>query len=537
MPEPPAQHATVVFGASAPSIEQLVAVARHGARVEFDPAYTERVRGSRALVDRFVAEARPVYGVTTGFGDNVAVVISPDQASRLQHNIVRSHAVAVGEPLAREHVRAIMAMMLVSLGKGHSGVRLELLEQVRAMLDRDIVPFAPGEGSVGYLAVEGHIALVVMGEGRARIGDGPLVDGAVALRQVDLEPLPLVAKEGLALLNGTAAVTALAVLAVHDAAQTAAAIDVASALAVEALKGTTRAFDRRYHLIKAHPQQRRVAALIERLLADSRIAAAHRDHRLQDVYSLRAIPQMHGAAHAFIAHARSVINDEIASSGDNPVIVPTDDGDGTAISGGNFDGSFVGIACDTLAIAVTSLAKASERRTDRMVNAHFSGMPAFLSRQPGLNSGYMIVQYTAAGLLGEMRVLATPASVDSVSTCANQEEPVSFAWNAAMKAVRIAGKLEWIAAIELLTGCQALEFQDVGDASSATRAVHALIRRDAPPADLDHAFYPDLAATVSKVRDGSITATALQAVNAAEQTIDGDALEHRHVANNNFIKG
>ena len=520
----------VELDADALSIEAFVAVARHGANLAFSAKYCARVRASRRLVERFVAENRLVYGVTTGFGDNVGVVISPEQASALQHNIVRSHAVAVGEPLAREQVRAIMLMMLVSLGKGYSGVRLELLNQLRAMLNANVVPFAPGEGSVGYLSVEGHIALVLIGEGRARIGDGPLVEGASALRQAGLEPLSLAAKEGLAMLNGTASVTALAALAVHDAGRAADAIDIAAAMSIEALKGTARAFDPRYHRVKAHPEQHRVAALIMRLLADSRIAAANRDHRLQDVYSLRAIPQMHGAAAAFVAHARLIIEREMASCGDNPVIVPTGEGDGIAISGGNFDGSFVGLACDTLAAAMTSLAKSSERRTDRMVNAHFSGLPAFLSREPGLNSGYMIVQYTAAGLLGEMRSLCMPASVDSVSTCGNQEEPVSSAWNAAVKALRVAKKLEWIAAIELLTAAQALEFQDVADASSSTRAVHALIRRDAASANTDRAFYPDLAATVEKVREGAIVRAAMAALDHAEAASDDQKLRRREYA-------
>ena len=506
------QAVIVTFGADVPSIEVFVAVARSGATLLFGLAFTDRVARSRRLVDRFMAENRRVYGVTTGFGDNVGMAISPAEASALQHNIVRSHAVAVGEPLVREQVRAIMLMMVVSLGKGWSGVRLELLEQLRAMLNADVVPFAPGEGSVGYLSVEGHIALVLLGEGQARIGDGAWADGATVLRQVGLKPMTLASKEGLSLLNGTASVTGLAILAVHDAGRAAVAVDIAAALSIEALKGTTRAFDARYHAIKAHPEQRQTAQLIERLLADSAIAAAHRDHRLQDVYSLRAIPQMHGAAHAFVRHARKIIEQEMASSGDNPVIVPTGPDDGIAISGGNFDGAYIGMACDTLAIAMTSLAKASERRTDRMINAHFSGMPAFLSREPGLNSGYMIVQYTAAGLVGEMRLLSVPASTDSISTCGNQEEPVSFAWNASAKALRVAAKLEWVAAIELLTGCQALEFHDVDQASSATRAVHALVRADAPPADRDHAFYPDLAATVAKVRSGAIVSAAMSAI-------------------------
>ena len=398
-------------------------------------------------------------------------MIAP-QAAELQRNIVRSHAVSVGEPLDREAVRAIMLMMVVNLGRGYSGVRPELMRQIVDMLNGDVVPYAPGEGSVGYLSVEAHVALVIMGEGRARVGAGAWLDGGAALRAAGLAPLSLACKEGLALLNGPGASNALAVLAVHDAVQAMDAADIAAALSLEMLRGTTRALDARYHAVKAHPEQRAAAAFVDGLLADSGIAAAARDQRLQDVLSLRAFPQTHGAARAFADHARMVIEREMASSGDNPIIWPTEDGDGSAMSGGNFDGSYVALACDSLAAALTMLGKSVERRIDRLVNAHFSGLPAFLSRAPGLNSGYMILQYTAAGLLGEMRSLAMPASIEGGSTCGNQEEPVSSAFNAAAKALRVAKKFEWLVAIELLAGCQAMEFHDVshglhGDARGA----------------------------------------------------------------------
>ncbi|MDE1164541.1 MAG: histidine ammonia-lyase [Pseudomonas sp.] len=504
----PEQIEHVVLGDSDLSLEQFVAVARYAATVSFSDGYKARVNASSRLVKRFLDENRLVYGVTTGFGDNVRHVIAPQDAKQLQVNIVRSHAVAVGEPLNREQVRAIQLMMLVSLGKGFSGVRLALLELIAELLNHDVVPFAPGEGSVGYLAVEGHIALVLLGEGQARVAGGPLVDGATALRQVGLRATELHTKEGLAMLNGTTSVTALSLLALYNATQAARTADVAAALSVEALRGTVRAFDPRYHSVKAHPLQAHTARILCELLADSQLAAANVDHRLQDFYSLRAIPQVHGAVKQFIDYARQALDSELRSSGDNPVIYPLGDDDGIAISGANFDGSYVGMAADSLCVAMTNLAKFSERRTDRMVNSHFSEMPAFLVRQPGLNSGYMIIQYTAAGLLGEMKVLSHPASIDSVSTCGNQEDPVSFAYNAAMKAYKVSQKLESVIAIEVLVGCQALDFHDVGSASSATRAVYDRVRSAVPVADQDRAFYADIASVTEQLRSGQL----LQAV-------------------------
>ncbi|MEL7939522.1 MULTISPECIES: HAL/PAL/TAL family ammonia-lyase [Pseudomonas] len=496
----------VVLDDAAPSLDEFIAVARYSAKVSFSDAYRERVSRSRRLIERFLAENRLVYGVTTGFGDNVRHVISPEDAATLQVNIVRSHAVSVGEPLNREQVRAIQLMILVSLGKGYSGVRMVLLEQIAGLLNHDVLPFAPGEGSVGYLGPEGHLALVLLGEGRASVAGGDWVDGASALRQVGMQPLALQCKEGLAMLNGTTSVTAIAALAQYNANQAAEVADVAAALSLEALRGTVRAFDARYHAVKAHAEQAATARRLLRLLGDSRLAQENIDYRLQDVYSLRAIPQVHGASRHFIASAQACLDAEIRSSGDNPVICPSGDDDGLAISGANFDGSYIGIAADTLCNAMTNLAKISERRTDRMVNSHFSEMPAFLVRNPGLNSGYMIVQYTAAGLLGEMKVLSQPATVDSVSTCGNQEDPVSFAYNAAVKAYQVSRKLESVLAIEVMVGCQALEFHDVGKASSATRALYDLVRSRVPSVEQDRAFYPDMVAVTEQLRSGELLA-------------------------------
>jgi len=503
----PQQITQVVLGDREPSIEEFVAVARYSAKVSFSETYKHRVNKSRGLVERFLNENRLVYGVTTGFGDNVRHVISPQNAKELQVNIVRSHAVAVGEPLKREQVRAIQLMVLISLGKGFSGVRLELLELIAGLLNHDVVPFAPGEGSVGYLAVEGHLALVLLGEGKARVNGGEWVDGATALKQVGLQPTDLQCKEGLAMLNGTMSVTAIAILALYNSMQSAALADVAAALSLEALKGTIRAFDPRYHSIKAHKEQAQTARDIKAMLQDSQLIAENIDYRLQDAYSLRAIPQVHGASKRFIEHARENIENEIHSSGDNPIIYPLDDGDGIAISGANFDGSYIGMSADSLCVALANLAKISERRTDRMVNSHFSEMPAFLVRNPGLNSGYMILQYTAAGLYAEMKALSFPSTVDSFSTCANQEDLVSLAYNAAIKAYKVSEKLESVLAIELLVGCQALDFHDVHKASSVTRAVYDLVRSRVPVADHDRAFYLDMVSVTEQVRSGEVLAT------------------------------
>ncbi|NWA25834.1 histidine ammonia-lyase [Pseudomonas gingeri] len=503
----PQQITQVVLGDREPSIEEFVAVARYSAKVSFAESYKNRVKKSRGLVERFLDENRLVYGVTTGFGDNVRHVISPQNAKELQVNIVRSHAVAVGEPLKREQVRAIQLMLLISLGKGFSGVRLELLELIAGLLNNEVVPFAPGEGSVGYLAVEGHLALVLLGEGKARVNGGEWVDGATALEQVGLQPTDLQCKEGLAMLNGTMSVTAIATLALYNAMQTASLADVAAALSLEALKGTIRAFDPLYHSIKAHKEQAQTAREIKAMLHDSQLIAENIDYRLQDAYSLRAIPQVHGASKRFIDHARENIENEIHSSGDNPIIFPLEDGDGIAISGANFDGSYIGMSADSLCVALANLAKISERRTDRMVNSHFSEMPAFLVRNPGLNSGYMILQYTAAGLYAEMKALSFPSSVDSFSTCANQEDLVSLAYNAAIKAYKVSEKLESVLAIELLVGCQALDFHDVHKASSVTKAVYDLVRSRVPVAEHDRAFYQDMVSVTEQVRSGEILAT------------------------------
>jgi histidine ammonia-lyase len=503
----------VVLGEQNLSVAEFVAVARYNATVVLSDAYGKRVRESRSRVERFLNENRRVYGVTTGFGDNVTRLVSPAEARTLQRNIVRSHAVSVGAPLEPELVRAIQFAILNSLGKGFSGVRLELLEQIVALLNNGIVPYAPGEGSVGYLAAEAHLALVLIGEGKAYVDD-KLLSGAEALEIRGLKPLELEGKEGLALINGTTSVTGIATLSLFNAMEASSVADVTAAISLEALRGTVRAFDERYHAVKAHPEQARTARVIRALLESSEIAKANIDYRLQDTYSLRAIPQVHGASKKTIHDAQVSILNELASSGDNPVVYPLQE-DGIAISGANFDGTYVGIACDTLCIAMTNLAKISERRCDRMMNSHFSELPAFLVDNPGLNSGFMIAQYTAAGLLGEMKILSHPASVDSVSTCANQEDPVSFAYGAAVKAYRVSNKLSYVIAIELMAALQAIDFHGVGRSSFSTQAVHRLIRSEVPFISEDRFFQPDIELIFRKVTSGEILAVASEAAGIA----------------------
>ncbi|UOZ06897.1 histidine ammonia-lyase [Amycolatopsis sp. WQ 127309] len=486
------------------TLDRFVAIARHGARVEFAPSYADRVRKSRSLVERFLLENRLIYGVTTGFGDNYTEVIAADDAVELQRNIVRSHAVSVGACLEEEVVRAIWLMELVGLGKGFSGVRLETLDLIRHLLNTGVCPRVPGEGSVGYLAPEAHMALVLMGEGQATV-DGELLGGLDALRRTGAEPVVFGAKEGLALTNGTHSVTAIGALAAYDADRVARHCDLAAAMSFEALKGNTRALDPRLHALKRHAEQNGVARNLSRLLHNSVICARDRGNRLQDPLGLRAVPQMHGAARRVLKNAVQVVCEELCSVGDNPVIYPEGE-DGEVLTGGNFDGTYVGLQADSVVNALAVLAKISERRTDRMVNGHFSGLPAFLAAQPGLHNGYMMLQYTAAALCMELRALAWPASADTVPTSANQEDAVSNAYLAATKAYRAAGKLHYVVAIELLCAAQALDFLVPDRPGPATGAMHRTIRAAVPTAEADRAFHADIGSVREMIRAGTLLA-------------------------------
>lgn len=473
------------------TLENFISVARQRGAVAFSDAYCERVSRSRQLVERWVQEGRIMYGITTGFGALCTRVISPEETARLQRNIILSHAVSVGDPLGEEEVRGTLLMMLQNLGQGFSGVRLELLELIRELLNRGVVPFAPKEGSVGYLAPEAHIALVFIGEGQAYV-KGTLMPGRIALEAVGLAPLELSSKEGLALVSGTTCVTALGALALNDIINAAKAADIIGAMSLEVLKGTTRAFDSRLMAIRPHEDQKRSAENVRRILADSERAQANVHTRLQDALSLRCIPQLHGAARKVLRDARETIEIEINSCCDNPVIMP-DGEDGEAISGCNADSSYVGVAMDTACIAGTMIAKMSERRNNRLIDGNLSEYPWFLIKKPGLNSGMMIPQYTQAGLLNDMKILSHPATVDSISTCGNQEDYVAMGYNASKKARQIAEKLEYILAIELLSIFQAQQFTEDGLKPGAVsqRILNAL-GETIPVIDEDVFLYPHI---------------------------------------------
>lgn len=493
---------SITIGPGPLSIDEFVAVARYGATVEFSPEYETRVNHSRGLIERFLDENRLIYGVTTGFGSNVTEVIAPDDAAILQRNIVISHAVSVGEPLAEELVRAIQLMELVGLGQGFSGTSLETLTLIRELLNHRITPYAPGSGSVGYLAVEAHIAMVLLGEGKAWV-KGQVVSGADALASAGLQPRVLGCKEGLSLTNGTHSVTAVSVLTAYDSIRAGKTADLAAAMSFEALKGNLKAFDSRLQAVKKHPEQEASAANVRNLLAGSKTMEALNDYRVQDPLSLRSIPQVHGGAKRAIKNAVQVIEEALDSLGDNPIIVPEGD-DGLAIMGGNFDSSFVGIQVSGLATAATVLAKNSERRTERMVNSNFSELPAFLAPNPGLNNGYMIVQYTAAALYMEMKALCIPAIIDSVSTSAGQEDPVSNAYLGAMQAYQAVGKLRYVLGIELMCAVQALELGEGPGSSTVVQAVRENIRHTVPAATNDRFFGDDIENMERMVFDGHL---------------------------------
>ncbi|HEY3426745.1 MAG TPA: histidine ammonia-lyase [Negativicutes bacterium] len=501
----PQNIAELVLGDHPVTLEEFVAVARYGAKVSFSSGYRERVCRSRGLVEKFLQEKRVMYGVNTGFGDNYNRIISAEDVIALQKNIIRSHACSVGEPLEPEVVRGILLMMLSNLGQGYSGVRLETLMRIAELLNNNITPFAPSHGSVGYLAIEAHIALVLIGEGKGWY-KGELVSGSEALRLAGMKPTELGCKEGLALVSGTTSVTALAALAIFDAIKAVKTADIAGAVSLEVLKGTTKAFDSRLHSVRPHEDQGMTARNIVRIVDGSEIALRYQDYRLQDALSLRCIPQLHGAVKKTLKDAAKTILIEMNACTDNPIIYP-DNNDGVALMGCNADGAFVGIEADSCCIAMTNIAKMSERRIDRMVNHHVSELPPFLTENSGLNSGFMIPQYTAAGLLGEMRTLSYPATIDNTPTCANQEDYISMGYNASRKAYQAIKLLENILAIELLNAAQALEFLKPLQPSPATKAVLELIRKEVPKLAEDNYLYPYIVYVCQLIHEGRINKT------------------------------
>ncbi|HEY7955491.1 MAG TPA: histidine ammonia-lyase [Polyangia bacterium] len=496
------------------SLEVIAEVARAKRRVELAPGARARVDAARAVVERIQrgGDAAPaVYGVNTGFGFLADVRISAEQIRDLQRNLIRSHAAGVGPALAEPVVRAMMLLRAEVLALGHSGVRAEVADLLCAMLARNVVPVVPAKGSVGAsgdLAPLAHLALVVMGEGEARF-EGELMPGRDALVRAGLQPLVFEAKEGISLVNGTQCMTAIGALALLEAEDAARLADVVGALSLEALKGTPRAFDPRIQALRPHPGQAASARNLCRLLAGSGIVESHKDcGKVQDPYSLRCMPQVHGASRDALGYARQVLEREASSATDNPLVFSETN---ELISGGNFHGQPVAIALDLAGIAAAELANISERRIEQLVNPHLSsGLPPFLTAQSGLNSGYMMAQVSAAALVSENKILAHPASVDSIPSSAGREDHVSMGVHAADKLARIVDNVRNVLAIELLCAAQGVDLRAPARPNAALAAAHAVVRAQVPHVESDRPVYRDIAAVRALLDDGSI-ASAVRA--------------------------
>lgn len=500
--------ATVSINGNDLSFEGLNQVIRQQCDVGIAPDARAKVNAARAVVDKLVAENRLAYAITTGVGKLSDVRIDPAQNRQLQVNLVRSHAAGIGEPLSAEETRAMMLLRANSLAKGYSGVRLEVIAMLCEMLNRGVHPVIPSQGSVGAsgdLAPLAHLALTLIGEGEACIGPERM-PGAKALQRAGLTPLTLEAKEAISLINGTQAMLAVGVVALASAQCLAQTADVVSAMSLDALRGTDVAFDERIHAIRPHPGQIEVAASLRRLLEGSAIRASHRDcGRVQDAYSLRCIPQVHGAVRDTLEFCQRTFAIEINSAVDNPLVFARQGGDGDVISGGNFHGEPLAFALDYLAIVLSALAGISERRTERLVNPALNeGLPPFLAADAGLNSGFMLTQIAAAALVGENKVLAHPASVDSITTSGNKEDFVSMGMASAIKLKKIVANTTHVLAIEACAAAQALDFLLPLKTSAPLQQAHARIRQVSPPLEQDRVLAEDLAKVAQLVRSGTL---------------------------------
>ncbi len=486
------------------SLAEIAAVAIDGEKVQISSEARPRIEKSRRVVEDIVKRDAVVYGVSTGFGKLSEVHIPHDQLRELQRNLVRSHSCGVGTPLSEAEVRVMMLLRANVLTLGFSGIRLEVIELLIEMLNRGVHPVVPEKGSVGAsgdLAPLAHLALSLIGEGEAFYKEKRL-KSADALKQAALKPTQLEAKEGLALLNGTQAMHAVGGLALLRAQNLARVADVAGAMTLEALKGTPAAFDERIHNARPHPGQQAVAAHLLELLRESEIRKSHEhnDPRVQDAYSLRCMPQVHGAVRGALAHCEEVLRIESGSATDNPLVF-TDNGD--VISGGNFHGAPLALALDYAAIAVTDLMSISERRIDRLVNPDSNeGLPAFLARRPGIESGFMIAHVVAAALLNEAKVLAHPASVDSVSTSGGKEDHVSMGMTGALKLRTIVENAENVIAIELLAAAEGIEHRRPLKAGVGVERAFAVLRSIAAPLTEDRALSDDIARVAIAIREG-----------------------------------
>lgn len=501
---------SVVLTGNDLTFDQLHAVALHHDLVSLHPEAIESMKASRAVVEKLVASGATAYGINTGFGKLASVRISAEQVQQLQINLVRSHACGVGDPLTESETRAMMLLRANALAKGLSGIRPQVVDTLCKMLNGKVHPLIPSQGSVGAsgdLAPLAHLAQVVIGEGRATY-KGELLDGSIAMQRAGIAAVLLQAKEGLSLLNGTQGMLALLSLALLEGDALVDAADVAAALSLDALRGSPGAFDPRIMQARAYQGAATTAQNLARLNAGSQIRESHRsnakDPRVQDAYSLRCTPQVHGAVRDALAQARAMAQIELNSATDNPLVFAAGvsagtssgsagtSGAGDIISGGNFHGQPLAMAADQVAIAIATLGGISERRIEQMTNPLTSMLPAFLTPEPGLNSGFMIAQVTAAALTSENKTLATPHSVDSISTSGNQEDYVSMGMSGARRLHRMLTNLRYTIAIELLCACQGIDLLAPLQTGALAQQAHAAIREKSPQLTADRSLGPDI---------------------------------------------
>src|SRR5580765_99589 len=490
------------------TFEQLYRVALGGATVGLAPSAAERMKTSRAVVDKVVASGTVAYGINTGFGKLASVRISAEQVRTLQVNLVRSHCCGVGAPLTETETRAIALLRANALAKGLSGVRPIIVETICAMLNAGVHPVVPSQGSVGAsgdLAPLAHLALAMIGEGEVWAGSGR-EGSAEALRRAGIKPLVPEAKEAISLINGTQAMLAVGALSLLAAETLAETADVLGAMSLDALHGTDVAFDERIHAARPHPGQIKVAANLRRLIAGSEIRDSHKDcGRVQDAYSLRCIPQVHGAVRDTLEFCRRTFEIEMNSAVDNPLVFVKGNAEGDILSGGNFHGEPLAFALDYMAIALSALAGISERRIERLVNPAINeGLPPFLAADAGINSGFMMPQVTAAALASENKVLAHPASVDSIPTSGNKEDFVSMGMTAALKLKKVVANTAHVLSIEACAATQALDFLAPLKTSKALQQVHARIRQASAQVDRDRVMSGDFARVAELVRAGAL---------------------------------
>ena len=494
----------LILGDSPLTLDNVYQVAR-GAQVTLAPEVRGRISAARQVVERMAQSDTPVYGVSTGFGALAEIKIPPHEIANLQRNLILSHAAGVGAPLSRHETRAMMLLRAQTLATGHSGARIELVELLLAMLNQGIHPQIPEKGSVGAsgdLAPLAHLAMGLIGVGQVEL-EGEVMPAATALSRCNLKPVVLQAKEGLCLVNGTQAMAALGSLALRHGTNLCALADIVGAMVIEGLGGLPTAFDARIHQSRPHPGQVAVAAHLRQLLAGSGLHEAQVTLRVQDPYSMRCMPQVHGASRDALAYGYRVFEIEINSATDNPLVFAAE---GDIISGGNFHGQPLALALDFAAIAMAEIGSISERRVEQMLNPSLSGLPAFLTAQSGINSGYMIAQITAAALVNENKVFATPASVDSISGNAAREDHVSMGMTSARKLRTIVSNIEAILAIELLCAAQAIDLRAPKQLGHGVAAAHKAVRNAVPHLQQDRILSYDIETMIALVQQGTIQA-------------------------------